>query len=96
MTTHAEYDGGELDDEPETYYDTTDGITKYVGDGSSVNLDAETFALTLNTLNMGNAGMSSLDDIARALDKMQREGFSGTGGRVRDDNGNTVGKWELT
>src|SRR3954451_2314377 len=45
---------------------------------------------------MGNAAMSSADDVADALVKIAQRLRSGeTEGKVQDGNGNTAGEWEL-
>jgi predicted metal-dependent TIM-barrel fold hydrolase len=57
------------------------------------------FALTIK---LGNDGMSSPYDVARALDELasdlKRNGLIGVGevGIIRDVNGNRVGSWEVT
>lgn len=48
------------------------------------------------TLELGNAAMMTGDDVARALRIAAAEVDDGdTTGRVRDENGNTVGRWEF-
>ncbi len=51
----------------------------------------ERFVLVIE---MGNDAMQDLDDVARALDKLARNGFADSG-YIRDENGNTVGHYEL-
>lgn len=50
------------------------------------------------TIKLGNAAMQDPADVAHALQtlafRLRDEGF-GTGGRIRDENGNTVGTWDV-
>ena len=58
-------------------------------------------------IKLGNAGMSTYDDIAWALNRLTEkfrndctdltdENFEGeTGGVIKDINGNTVGEWSI-
>lgn len=49
------------------------------------------------TIKLGNDAMSTKDDIARALRDLagKLDRTDSDSGRVRDDNGNTVGSWEI-
>lgn len=49
------------------------------------------------TIDIGNAAMSTLDDLATTLEHVAveiRNGRQPT--TIRDENGNTVGRWTLT
>jgi hypothetical protein len=53
----------------------------------------ETFTLTIE---MGNAAMDTREDLASALEKVAEKLRNGRdGGSVVDENGNTVGTFEL-
>lgn len=50
---------------------------------------------------LGNAAMQTLEDVSSAIHGIGLDGETvaarvGEGGRIRDLNGNTVGKWEVT
>ena len=49
-------------------------------------------------IELGNDAMRTANDVANALDRIADEVlFVGLTGRaIRDTNGNTVGKWEVT
>lgn len=53
---------------------------------------------TLN-INLGNAAMCEIEDLARALERVIEDlsygDMSRSVGYIQDLNGNTVGKWEL-
>lgn len=53
---------------------------------------------TLN-INLGNAAMCEIEDLARALERVIEDlsygDISRSVGHIQDLNGNTVGKWEL-
>jgi hypothetical protein len=44
------------------------------------------------TVTLGNEAMSDLNDVARALEQMCKNGFD-YNGVINDDNGNTVGSY---
>jgi hypothetical protein len=47
---------------------------------------------------LGNAAMQDHDDIARVMDELSKtihNGFPRDSGKIRDDNGNTVGEWTI-
>jgi hypothetical protein len=51
------------------------------------------------SIELGNAGMQSAYDVGEALERIGGDLVNGTAtdeGRVRDGNGNTVGRWTLT
>jgi hypothetical protein len=51
-----------------------------------------TFTLTIK---LGNDAVQSGDDISRLLEKYLRPiSFDMTEGKIKDDNGNTVGSWK--
>lgn len=54
---------------------------------------AETFRLEIT---MGNDAMIDRDDIARKLSGIRDAVRASDSGSIRDDNGNTVGRWEIT
>lgn len=78
----ARYDGGELPDEDEDEDEA----------GWSAELDSERFALAIT---IGNAAMTTRDDVARALREAADSMQAGVAdeGTIRDGNGNTVGRW---
>lgn len=50
-------------------------------------------------IEIGNSAMESPDDVARALrrlaDELETSSAAGNG-RIRDDNGNAVGRWTFS
>jgi transcription initiation factor IIE alpha subunit len=45
------------------------------------------------TIILGNEAMSNLEDVARALEKLSNDGLVNYNKIIRDDNGNTVGRY---
>jgi Flp pilus assembly protein TadG len=49
------------------------------------------------SIELGNDAMQTAEDVANALQDIADELASGASdGHIRDDNGNTVGTWELS